>query len=44
MKIGMDEKKEKGEYTNLQLTDVDLLHWFIHGEQLKPEPKTFQIG
>ena len=44
MKIGMDERKEKGEYTNLQLMDIDLVHWFILGEQLKPELKTCQIG
>ena len=37
MKIKTYEKKETGEYTNLQLKDVDLFHWFIRDEQLKPE-------
>ena len=44
MKIRMDEKKEKGESTNLQLTDVDLVHWFILGEKLNSKVKTCQIG
>ena len=36
LKIGMDERKEKGEYTNLQLMDIDLFHWFILNKQLNP--------